>query len=117
MYFQQHILHKALFGGFIVDSLQQSFGVHRLNKVRPQFEQIPHFIGLEVSYEMPADIGGQGRHFLLQFLHAALAEVSLSGFIRFTNRLYGVKLTHAHERHARGYVSTHAPYLFFNHCA
>ena len=117
MHFEQHVLHEALFGGFVIDGLQQSYGVHGLDEVGTHLQQVPHFIGLQMSDEMPMDISRQGRYFLLQFLYTALTEVPFSRLIRFTNRLYGVKLTHAHECHARGYLCAHVPYLFCNHCA
>ena len=64
-----------------------------------------------MSDEMPVNVCRQRRYFLLQFLHAALAEVSFSGLVGLTNRLYGVKLTHAYQGHIRRYVCAHALYV------
>jgi hypothetical protein len=73
-----------------------------MDEVRAEFEQVAHFVGLEMSDEMPVDVVGQERDLLFEFLDSALAEMSLSGVVRFAYRLYGVELTHAHERDVRG---------------
>ena len=34
VHLEQDILHEPLFGRFVIDGLQQSFGIHRLNEIR-----------------------------------------------------------------------------------
>ena len=66
MHFEQNVLDDAQFGGFVVDDLKQVFGVHRMDeqgrtlfvRIGEQFEQVTHFVGLQVSDEVPVDVGG-----------------------------------------------------------
>ena len=112
--FEQHVLDDALLGCFLLDGLQQTHGVHRLNQVRTQSDEVPHFVGLQVSDEMPVYIVGQQRLFALQFLHPAFTKVPFSRFIRFAYRFHGLKLTHAHQRHLSRYMRTDGLYVLSN---
>ena len=69
-----------------------------------QFEQVPHFVGLQVSDKMPVDVIGQERYLRLQFLHAAFPEMAFSRFIGFADSFYGLVFGDAHERDMRGYM-------------
>ena len=127
MHFEQDILGDAEFGGFSVDRLQQFERIHGVDEQLAgrglsfcvkKAKQFPHFIGLQMSDEMPVNVRRQLGEFDLQLLHAAFAEMAFAGFVRFANSFYGLKLAHAHERDARGYMRAHVPYILcYTHCA
>lgn len=64
-----------------------------------------------MSDEMPMNVGGQLGLLLFQFLYAALAEMPLSGFVRFAYRVDRLELTYAHKRYARRHMRAYVPYI------
>ena len=111
MHLEQDILNNAQLGSFVIDSLEQVLRVHGLDEVRPQFEQVAHFVGLQMSDEVPMDVRRQLVHFGFEFLHTALAEMAFSGFVRFAYGFDRMIFAYAYERHTCGYMRADVPYI------
>ena len=104
VHLQQDVLHQSLLSGLVVEGAQQLLGVHRLDEVRSQPQQVADLVGLQVSDEVPTDIRGQNSHFLLQFLHPTLPEIAFAGLVGLSYRLRRMELTDTHQ----GYTGWHA---------
>ena len=111
MHLEQDILNNAQLGGFVINGLQQMLGVHGLDEVRPQFEQVAHFVGLQMSDEVPMDVRRQLVHFGFEFLHTALAEMAFAGFVRFAYGFDRMIFAYAYERHTRGDMRAYFFYI------
>ena len=66
-----------------------------------------YFIALQVSYEMPADVGGQGLLFLGEVLCLTFPKMALAGVVCGLYSLYRVVFGHSYERNPRGEGCAH----------
>ena len=58
------------------------------------------FVGLQVSDEVPVDVGGQECLLSRKFLNTAFSEVTLPGVVCFANVGYGVVFGDGNELYA-----------------
>lgn len=98
---EQHAraLAKAL--GLGADKAQQPLGVDALNDV-DMWHQAAQFVGLHMANEVPDAVVGHQRRLLRQFINAALAKQSLTGFISLSDCLNGVELADCHQSDSLG---------------
>lgn len=80
-----------------VDFGKQFGRIDRMNE-RHVGSDVLHLIGLQVANEMPGYVGRECCLLVAKLLHAAFAEVALTGSVGFGNGLHSVVLRHSDKR-------------------
>ena len=91
MQLQQHINGAVDACGFFLDEAQQFHTVHALNHTDVRHDGA-HFVLLQVSDEVPADVLRQLRSLGYKFLGAVLSEKALARLVGLGEFLDGVEL-------------------------
>jgi hypothetical protein len=83
----------------LVDGFQQMEGIHRLDQGDVRKDEF-EFVRLEMTDEVPFDVGGHLGHFLRQFLRPVLAEEPLSRVVCFHQARDRVEFGNCHQFHS-----------------
>ena len=96
MKFQEDINHLAIGSPPFINGFQEMeriHGLHHRNVREDEFE----LVGLEVTDEVPLDVGGHLRDFLGQFLRTVLAEDTLARIVSLHQAFDRVKFGNCHQ--------------------
>ena len=96
MEFQENIHHTMIGDGPSLYGFQQVQGVHRLDQRNVRQYQL-QLIGLEMTDEMPLDIGRHQGHLGCQLLRTVFAEDTLPGVIGLHEALDGMEFRNSHQ--------------------
>ena len=96
--------HAAYYAGALrlgVDKAQQAQAVYALYEgCAAGADELAHLVGLQVSDEVPANVGRQSRGFVEELLHTAFAESPLAGVVGLGYGLGGMEFRNRHEAHS-----------------
>ena len=98
MKFQEDINHLAIGSPPFINGFQEMeriHGLHHRNVREDEFE----LVGLEMTNEVPLDVGGHLRDFLGQFLRTVLTEDTLARIIGLHQAFDRVEFGNCHQFH------------------
>ena len=114
MQLQENIYNLIIGGAPGIDGFQQVQGVYRLDQLyirKHQFE----FVRLEVTYEMPLDIGRHLRGLGGQLLRAVLSKDTLTGVVGLHEPFHRVEFGYSDKRHPFGQRCAYLMEILLNH--
>ena len=92
--------------------MKRVHGLHHGNVRQHQFE----FVGLEMAYEMPLDIGGHLRRLGRKLLRAVLSKEPLSGIVGLHEAFYRMEFGHSYQADTGGQRITKGMKGLCYHC-
>ena len=94
--FQEDVDHFAIVSPPLINSLQQMQRIHRLDQRSVRKDEL-ELVGLEVTDEVPFDVGGHLGHFGSQFLRTVLAEDTLARIVGLHQPFDRVEFGNCHQ--------------------